>query len=128
MCHSNVSFAKKCCVLDYFAWQSPGIGRNLCFQMFTGLALFILVFLIEFDVPQKLYRHLFIYQKRKIAKQQDALIRPDEQYDSDVLQENRRIAGLGYNQIKGFNLVLKRITKYYGDFLAVNNLSLAVSG
>lgn len=122
MCHSNATFAEHCCVLDYFAWQFPGIGRNMVFQMGVGFGLFILLFLIEFEIPQMIFCRSMGYKTsitRKTAKK-------DTEVDSDVLAENKRIDGMGINQIKGYNLVLRCMTKYYGSFLAVNNLSLAV--
>lgn len=126
MCHSNVSFAENCCVLDYFAWEAPGIGRNMTFQIGTGFVLFVVLFLIEFQVPQTWYRNSLLYQ-RLLSKQPPRKEKLDWEYDSDVLLENRKIDQFGMKQIKSYNLVLQRMTKYYGHFLAVNRLSLAVS-
>lgn len=41
-------------------------------------------------------------------------------------QERQRIIDMSQSEIKEKNLVLDRITKYYGKFLAVNQVSLCV--
>lgn len=125
MCRSNETFAEHCCVLDYYAWEAPGIGRNMVFQIGVGFVLFLVLFLIEFEVPQSLYYHSTLYE-RLIAKKPPRKERKNWEFDSDVLAENQRIGRMGNNQIKRYNLVLRCMTKYYGTFLAVNNLSLAV--
>lgn len=95
------------------------------FQMVVGLVLFVLMFLIEFDVPQSIYYNSLLYE-RWIGRKPEIRQKMPNEYDYDVYEENLRIERMGTNQIGLFNLVLRGMTKYYGQFLAVNNLSLAV--
>lgn len=46
--------------------------------------------------------------------------------DSDVLLEKRKIRNLTMENISSYRLVMRDVTKYYGKFLAVNNLCLGV--
>lgn len=119
ICNSNQTFAESCCVLNYFDWRPPGIGRNMVYQMVMGFVFFALLFLIEFEVPQSIFYRSTLYERRGKAKQ-------PQDHDLDVWEEKAKIDKMGINQIKSFNLVLKCMTKYYGKFLAVDNLSLAV--
>lgn len=47
--------------------------------------------------------------------------------DDDVDKERRRILNWSQQEIAEKNLVLDRVCKYYGKFLAVNQVSLCVS-
>jgi ATP-binding cassette, subfamily A (ABC1), member 3 len=46
--------------------------------------------------------------------------------DDDVQKEKEKINKMELSDLKGKNLVLKDMTKYYGSFLAVNQISLTV--
>lgn len=46
--------------------------------------------------------------------------------DSDVLEEKSRVRNMTYDQLSAKNLVVRNMTKYYKDFLAVNQISVAV--
>lgn len=91
----------------------------MVFQIGVGFICFVLLFLVEFEIPQMVYR-------RCLQQQPPHQPNNHQVVDSDVVAENLRIESLGNNQIKMYNLVLRHMTKYYGNFLAVNNLSLAV--
>lgn len=125
ICKSNQTFAENCCVLNYFDWRSPGIGRNMVYQMVMGFVFFALLFLIEFEVPQSIFCRSTLY-KRGIGKKRSKKLKHQQDLDMDVWEEKTRIDRMGINQINSLNLVLKCMTKYYGTFLAVDNLSLAV--
>jgi ATP-binding cassette, subfamily A (ABC1), member 3 len=46
--------------------------------------------------------------------------------DDDVQREKEKISKMEHREIENKNLVLKDMTKYYGSFLAVNQISLSV--
>lgn len=48
------------------------------------------------------------------------------QLDDDVANERERILQMSSNELATKNLVLDRVTKYYGQFMAVNQVSLCV--
>lgn len=46
--------------------------------------------------------------------------------DSDVVEEKYRVRNMNYNQVRSNNLVLRNMTKFYNDFLAVDQICVAV--
>lgn len=50
----------------------------------------------------------------------------NQNLDSDVNDEIQKVKEMSAEEIKGKNLVLKGLTKYYGNFLAVNQLYLDI--
>lgn len=51
----------------------------------------------------------------------------DEIMDSDVRQEKDRVKQMDIEEISEHNLVLRDMTKYYKNFLAVNQLCVGVN-
>lgn len=50
----------------------------------------------------------------------------DGYFEDDVEKERKRILAMTDNEIETKNLVLDRVTKYYGKFRAVNEVSICV--
>lgn len=46
--------------------------------------------------------------------------------DSDVAQERAMVQSLPHTQLGSYSLVCRDLTKYYGNFLAVNRLSFGI--
>lgn len=55
-----------------------------------------------------------------IAETEEAVL------DSDVKAEKDRIKALSVGEITNSNLILKNVTKFYSNFLAVNQLCVGV--
>lgn len=102
---------------NYYDWESPGIGRNVFFSTVVGIVLCAVVLLIEYRVFAQI-RYKVQQRKRPLPPYSDT---PE---DSDIIEEKERVARLTPEQITNTSLVVKGITKYYQNFLAVNNLSL----
>lgn len=49
------------------------------------------------------------------------------QADSDVMRENALVQDMQYGEIAQKSLVLRDLHKTYGDFQAVNSLSVAIN-
>lgn len=81
-----------------------------------------LLFAIEF----RLFHSLFYICKRNPKGQAAMPIQDGTAEDSDVLEEKYRVRNMNYNQIRSNNLVVKNISKYYGNFLAVNQICVGV--
>lgn len=107
-----------CCVTDYFAWESPGIGRNVVFLLGMGVVFLLILTLKEF----RLFHRLFY----KVQKNYSLLANESSFMDDDVIEEKYRVRNMNYNQIRSHNLVLKNMTKFYNDFVAVNQICVAV--
>lgn len=113
-----ISFAAS----KYFAWKEPGIGRNLVFMFGTGIFYFALLLLNEYRVFQKFYFFIWNSLKLKFIK-----IAASEEIDADVLEEKKRVDSLiSSKEFASHNLILQNLTRFYGNFVAVNRLSLAV--
>ncbi|GAB0097260.1 ATP-binding cassette sub-family A member 3 [Sergentomyia squamirostris] len=110
-----------CCVQGYFDFKAPGIGRDLTYMAVVGVTLFIVLLLKE----TRVFEGIFYRGKKAI---QLAIPETEEEggLDNDVQAEKRRVHDMTQPDIENHNLVLKDMTKYYGDFLAVNQLCVGV--
>lgn len=86
----------------------------------TGIVAFIWLLLIE-------YRFIAaVIYKFKSCLSTGVTPIVDNVIDSDVLEEMHRIKAMSKTEIKSLSLVMQDMTKVYGKFLAVNQLSVAV--
>uniref|UniRef100_A0A8W7P6N4 ABC transporter domain-containing protein n=1 Tax=Anopheles coluzzii TaxID=1518534 RepID=A0A8W7P6N4_ANOCL len=117
------SLLPQCCDTNIFSWESTGINRQLMYMGGVGLVGFLILMGIEFRVVERL-------MKRR--KRSSGAITPagseDPTQDDDVLEEKRRVKSLSDGELANKNLVASDLTKYYGKFLAVNQLSVSVEG
>lgn len=90
------------------------------FLLVVGCCLYLLLFLVEFQVPQRMFYAVKGVKKMRIEERDETIM------DSDVMEEHARIKKMSFQQIGNYNLVLRDMTKFYDSFLAVNKLSLAV--
>lgn len=105
---------------NYYDLESPGIGRNVIFSIFMGVVLMGTLLGIEFRI--------FDMILNLVRSQRVPVIGSGEiEMDDDVLQEKLKIKGMSFEELKNTTLVLKDITKYYNDLLAVNRLCLGVN-
>nr|XP_022911287.1 ATP-binding cassette sub-family A member 3-like [Onthophagus taurus]XP_022911294.1 ATP-binding cassette sub-family A member 3-like [Onthophagus taurus] len=103
----------------YLAWDQNGIGRNITFLFITATVLTVLLLLIEFRAFEKV---TYAFRKQ-VARTPPS----DDVDDTDVLEEKRRVRDGEINK-KDYSVVLKDVTKYYDDFLAVNQSCLGIKG
>lgn len=108
-------------LVDTYGWQEPGIGRNLAYMGVIGVGPFILLLIIEYRIFASL-----IYYVCEDSKQEPPQIRASREIDSDVKAEKKRINSMSSKELQTNNLVVKNLTKYYGKFLAVNQISFGV--
>uniref|UniRef100_V5I8B4 ATP-binding cassette sub-family A member 3 n=1 Tax=Anoplophora glabripennis TaxID=217634 RepID=V5I8B4_ANOGL len=105
---------------SYFRWESPGIGRNLLYSFIGGAILFLILLTIEFKVFSRItyYISQTYFPKRPIEI-------VDE--DNDVAEEKMKIRNSSQQELSNnYTLILRDLTKYYKNFLAVNSLCLGV--
>ncbi|XP_017106501.2 phospholipid-transporting ATPase ABCA3 isoform X1 [Drosophila bipectinata] len=111
----------QCCnIKPYFAWEEPGVLPETVYMAVTGVVFFLIIIVLEFRLINEL-----IYNVRKIVSKPPPPP-PDGHLDDDVASERERILNMSSNELANKNLVLDRVTKYYGQFLAVNQVSLCV--
>uniref|UniRef100_A0A6E8W4G1 ABC transporter domain-containing protein n=1 Tax=Anopheles coluzzii TaxID=1518534 RepID=A0A6E8W4G1_ANOCL len=117
------SLLPQCCDTNIFSWESTGINRQLMYMGGVGLVGFLILMGIEFRVVERVLKR---------RKRSSGAITPagseDPTQDDDVLEEKRRVKSLSDGELANKNLVVSDLTKYYGKFLAVNQLSVSVEG
>ncbi|XP_059614826.1 phospholipid-transporting ATPase ABCA3 isoform X2 [Phlebotomus argentipes] len=112
-----------CCVGGYFDFKAPGIGRDLTYMAVVGLIMLVILLLKETRVLEGVfYRGKNVVDKVTIpeTEEEGGLL------DDDVRDEKERVREMTLTDIENHNLVLKDMTKYYGKFLAVNQLCVGV--
>lgn len=109
-----------CCNNDYFDFDNYGIGRNLLYLFLVGTFVFIVLLFIEYGIMASLFYSIKSYfTKFEIS-------RTEEEVDSNVLEEKEKVRNMSQLEIESYNLVVNSMSKVYGKFLAVNNMSIAV--
>lgn len=106
---------------DYFKWNNYGIGRNLLFMSCTGIAFFVILLVTEYSVVSS-----SIYSIRSFFTSTKSPNESDEPIDFDVVEEKNRVKQMSETEIRNHNLVLMEMTKLYGKFMAVHEMSIAV--
>lgn len=86
----------------------------------TGVIFFIVLLIIEYRVLSGLIYLISSFCQRKLPK------RSEETIDDDVAEEKRRIDMLSKDEIEDHNLVMQKLSKFYGSFLAVNQISIGI--
>ncbi|XP_032594289.1 phospholipid-transporting ATPase ABCA3 isoform X2 [Drosophila grimshawi] len=110
----------KCCNLkSYFAWEAPGVLPEVVYMIVTAIVFFLIIILSEYGVVGEL---MYLIHRRAVKPPP-----PVEALDDDVESERERILQMDSATLSTKNLVLDRVTKYYGDFVAVNQVSLCVN-
>ncbi|XP_063924062.1 phospholipid-transporting ATPase ABCA1-like isoform X2 [Zophobas morio] len=108
----------KCCDLEYYSLERPGVGANILISFAMGLLLFLLLIINEYHVFGYLFHKIFSFKSKA----------PDlDNVDSDVKEEMRIMRETPPRDLfNTYVLVLRDVTKYYGKFRAVNGISLGV--
>lgn len=135
------NFNSNCCKLNPFAWEPPGVLRHLVFLFAVGVFSFIILMLKEFRKFEILYyKFRMIYRgigklfQKKVTEVTDTTVDNNfvdnnivaEVEDEDVKFEKERINNMAPNDYKNYNLIMKNMTRYYGDFKAVNELCVGI--
>ncbi|KAG4071964.1 hypothetical protein HA402_006125 [Bradysia odoriphaga] len=109
-----------CCENDYFDFDNFGIGRHLLYLFVIGTVVFVILLLNEYGIFASLYYSI----RSRFSK--FSVEASDEALDSNVSEEKDRVQNMSTMEIKNYNLVVRNMSKAYGTFLAVNNMSIAV--
>lgn len=108
-------------VTGKYAWKEPGIGRNLIYMAVTGVVCFIILLIIEYRVFEGISYYISSFFEREVPAPA-----AQAQIDSDVDAEKKRVKQMTMADLEANNLVLQSLVKYYGKFLAVNQLSIGI--
>lgn len=118
--------------IGYFNWEEPGILRNIVYFIGVGISAFFILFLMEFRVFEVLYYYIRMVQRSVYGLICKSCVRhplaPEDSVhtDADVRYEKERITSMIPADYVNYNLIMKNMTRYYKDFLAVNQLSIGI--
>ncbi|XP_037714104.1 ATP-binding cassette sub-family A member 3-like [Drosophila subpulchrella] len=118
--YSEVCDTKPDCCIPFLSWRRFGVFWELIFMTASGILSFLILFLMEF----RLIPLLVFKIRQKLTKEPSPPT--DGHLDDDVDHERKRILYMTADEISSKNLVLDRVTKYYGQFRAVDQVSLCV--
>lgn len=88
----------------------------------TSIGATLLLLLIE----QGLLRRLIAYLVSLVRSRTVFDPLQDEQLDDDVREVKERINAMDVGQLREQSVVLQNVSKFYGSFLAVNQVSLDI--
>src|SRR6218665_898004 len=116
-------------VEDYLSWWFPGVGRLFVFMILQGVVFLFVLYIIESNSVERLLKFM---NTNRVS--QAMVTKMDEDgdgkiiEDSDVVQERQRIQSTPIEElVKTDPVVTQDLTKLYGNFVAVNQLSIGVS-
>ncbi|XP_055624100.1 phospholipid-transporting ATPase ABCA3-like isoform X2 [Toxorhynchites rutilus septentrionalis] len=127
-CTENLlcSFDKRCCDTEIFSFRSNGISRNLVYMLAVGFVSFAALLCKELVVINCKINFRKPWNCVPIASTSGSKQTIVLENDSDVLDEKQRVHSFSDTELDNHTLVVKDVSKYYGSFLAVNQMSLAV--
>lgn len=124
-CTSKIMCAliPSCCPPEYYKWAEPGIGRDSTYMFAVGLLAIVALLVTE-------YRLLAgpVYAVKALFRGTPPRVGDSGPVDEDVLEERHRIQTMSRMEVDDHRLVVKNVSKTYGKFLAVNQLSIGVDG
>lgn len=124
-CVLQNAYSKGTCVKgDIFAYDEPGIRRNLYYMAGAGIVCYVLLFFMEF----RIIRCLIYWISRKSKLKLPPRNAENGPIDDDVTAEKDRVAGMTTDDLQTHDLVLKDLTKLHGQVVAVNQVSVGIKG
>lgn len=86
----------------------------------VGVVSFIILIIIEYRLLHKTIYCILSYFQRELPLKAEGVD------DNDVYKEKIRIDAMQLEDIQTHNLVMQKLSKFYGSFLAVNQLSIGI--
>lgn len=106
---------------NIYAWDEPGIGRNLIYMGATAIVFFIILWVIEYRLFSSINYCIRGFSKKKLPSHVGSTV-----FDNDVREEKNKVNAMTSCDLRVNSLVLRNLKKFYGNFLAVNGISVAV--
>ncbi|XP_069503020.1 phospholipid-transporting ATPase ABCA3 [Ambystoma mexicanum] len=117
--------------VDYFAWESPGIGQYMVSMATQGLGFLLLLFLVETSLLCRLWNVCcrFYWRRKWVLLREGFAVVPE---DRDVADERKKVFESPQEEASMLSspLVIKELTKVYSSsesLLAVDRISLCVN-
>lgn len=87
----------------------------------TAIVFYIILWVIEYRIFSSVCYRICGFSKKKLP-----LAIGSNVFDSDVIQEKNKVNAMTSNDLQVNSLVLQNLNKYYGNFLAVKGISVAI--
>lgn len=100
-------------------WNNNCNSDDFAYMALTGVISLALLIIIE-SSPQSC--NIINKFTRKLPLEIN-----DEYLDYDVINEKQKINSMPFEVMSSYNLVINRLTKFFGNFLAVKQLSITIS-
>lgn len=107
--------------MNIYDWDEPGIGRSLTYMAITAITFFIILWIIEYRIISTVRRYIC-----RSSSQTSSRTHVSNAIDCDVINEKNKVNAMSLEELQTNNLVLQNLSKFYGDFLAVKGISVAV--
>ena len=88
----------------------------------TSICSIIVLLLIEQGLFCRFISYLLNLRRRKLVP----VNVEDEQIDDDVLAIKERVNAMTLSELQEPNLVMQNVSKFYGSFVAVNQVSIEI--
>lgn len=109
------------------------MGRNVLYFVLVGISTFTILFLIEFRIFEVLYYYIRMVYRAVVGLFCPRFLKRPPNFgdindddDIDVKNEKERVNSMLQNDYENHSLVMKNVSKYYKDFLAVNQLCIGI--
>ncbi|XP_031638222.1 ATP-binding cassette sub-family A member 3-like [Contarinia nasturtii] len=108
------------CDGNIYDWDEPGIGRSLTYMTLIAVIFITILWIIEYRIIPIIFHHF-----AGLTQNVPPLLVTNT-IDSNVINEKIKVNAMTSTDLKSNNLVLRNLSKYYGQFKAVNGISVAV--
>lgn len=103
-----------------FSWDDHGIGKNLMLMFATSIVAFVVLNLLEVGGIKLIKSFIFGFMRRNNPYIDAATV------DSDVQAEKERIDRMSVRELQSETMIMQNVSKFYGEFCAVNQISVAI--
>lgn len=114
-------FKPKISETSKYAYEEPGIGRNLMSMAVIGTVCTLILLALDCRIFESVVYYIRSFRQRNFPPSQCGI-------DKDVAEEKARIEDMTAADLQASNLILRNLSKFYGKFLAVNQISIGVEG
>lgn len=104
------------------SWNENSVSKDLLVMLATCIITTIALLLIEQGYFGRLLTYVRSLYRRKLSPGHVQ----DEPLDDDVLKVKERVNAMSIEELREQNLVLQNVSKFYGSFMAVNQVSLDI--
>lgn len=108
-----------------FSFGEYGFGLDLVVMFLTGIIAYAILIVIELGSIKILKMFVLKCIRRFVNHDNNDDSAP---MDDDVLAEKIRIEQMTDVELKSQAMILKNVSKYYGQFKAVKNVSFSIKG